>query len=64
VPDDLIREREAASILDVSQQRVNQLPAEGKLSAVDVSEKRSARISIGRQRGACRPSLRCSIAVV
>ena len=37
VPDDLIREIEAAAILGVSHQRVNQLRAEGKLSAVEVS---------------------------
>ena len=36
-PDDLIREIEAAAILRVSQQRVNQLRAEGKLSVVEVS---------------------------
>ena len=33
----MIREIEAAAILGVSHQRVNQLRAEGKLSAVDVS---------------------------
>ena len=37
VPDDLIREIEAAAILGVSHQRVNQLRVEGKLSAVEVS---------------------------
>ena len=34
VPDDMIREIEAAAILGVFHQRVNQLRAEGKLSAV------------------------------
>ena len=37
VPDDLIRVVDAAAILGVSLQRVNQLRVEGKLSAVDVS---------------------------
>ena len=37
VPDDLIRVIDAAAILGVSHQRVNQLRAEGKLSPVDVS---------------------------
>jgi hypothetical protein len=37
VPDDLIREIAAAAILGVSHQRVNQLRAEGKLSAVEAS---------------------------
>lgn len=37
MPEDLIREIEAAAILGVSHQRVNQLRFEGKLSAVEVS---------------------------
>ena len=37
MPDDLIREIEAAAILGVSHQHVNQLRAEGKLSVVEAS---------------------------
>ena len=44
VPDDLIREIEAAVILGVSHQRVNQLRAEGKLAAVEASGMRHTRI--------------------
>ena len=37
MPEDLIREVEAAAILGVSHQRVNQLRAEGKLVVVQAS---------------------------